>query len=81
MQREAVKKGDLVGLIPSVLADADIKAGRLVRVLEDWRTESYKIYAIYPSRKNMNPALRVFLDYMYLHLPRQISGTSFEENS
>ncbi|MCE0968870.1 LysR family transcriptional regulator [Pseudomonas sp. NMI4491_12] len=81
VQLEAVKKGDLIGLIPSVLADADIKAGRLVRILEAWRTESYKIYAIYPSRKNMNPALRVFLDYMYLHLPHQISGTSFEENS
>lgn len=79
VQLEAVRNGDLIGLIPSVLAESEIIAGRLIRILEDWKTETYKIYAIYPSRKNMSPALRAFLDYMYLHLPHQISGTSFEE--
>ncbi|MBD8473208.1 LysR family transcriptional regulator [Pseudomonas sp. CFBP 8770] len=74
VQLEAIKNGSLIGLIPSVLAEADIKNGSVLRILHEWQTETYKIYAVYPSRKNMNPALRAFLDYMYLHLPRQIAG-------
>lgn len=74
IQLEAIKNGGLIGLIPSVLIDMDLANGNLVRLLNEWKTETYKIYAIYPSRKNMSPALRVFLDYMYLHLPKQIAG-------
>lgn len=73
VQLESIKNGNLIGLIPIVLVEKYLKNGSLVQILQDWQTETYKIYAIYPSRQNMNPALRAFLDYMYLHLPKHLA--------
>jgi DNA-binding transcriptional LysR family regulator len=40
-----------------------IKAGRLVRVLEDWCAPFDGFYIYYPSRRQMRPALRAFVDF------------------
>lgn len=40
--------------------------GRLVRVLEDWCQPFAGLYLYYPSRRQMRPALRAFIDF-YRH--------------
>ncbi|MDK1384011.1 LysR family transcriptional regulator [Sinorhizobium sp. 8-89] len=41
----------------------DIAAGRLERVLEDWCAPYAGPYLYYPSRRQMRPALRAFIDF------------------
>ncbi|MNN87207.1 LysR substrate binding domain protein [compost metagenome] len=40
--------------------------GRLVRVLKDWCQPFAGLYLYYPSRRQMRPALRAFIDF-YRH--------------
>jgi len=42
---------------------SELAAGRLVRVLEDWCAPYPGPYLYYPSRRQMRPALRVFIDF------------------
>jgi DNA-binding transcriptional LysR family regulator len=41
----------------------DIREGRLIRVLEDWCEPFDGFYIYYPSRRQMRPALRAFVDF------------------
>jgi DNA-binding transcriptional LysR family regulator len=41
----------------------DLEDGRLVRVLEDWCEPYPGPYLYYPSRRQMRPALRAFIDF------------------
>ena len=43
--------------------DADVAAGRLVPVLEDWCPPFEGFFIYYPSRRQMRPALRAFVDF------------------
>ncbi|MCX8996182.1 LysR substrate-binding domain-containing protein [Rhizobiaceae bacterium BDR2-2] len=43
--------------------EEDIRAGRLIRVLEDWCPPFDGFYIYYPSRRQMRPALRAFVDF------------------
>lgn len=43
--------------------DADVAAGRLVPVLDDWCPPFEGFFIYYPSRRQMRPALRAFVDF------------------
>ncbi|MCD9088335.1 LysR family transcriptional regulator [Stenotrophomonas sp. SY1] len=43
---------------------ADLDAGRLVRVLEAWQVPFAGFHLYYPSRDQLAPKLRVFIDFM-----------------
>jgi len=43
--------------------EADIAEGRLIRVLEDWCPPFDGFYIYYPSRRQMRPSLRAFIDF------------------
>jgi DNA-binding transcriptional LysR family regulator len=43
--------------------DEALAAGRLERVLEDWCPTFDGFYVYYPSRRQMRPALRAFIDF------------------
>jgi len=45
-------------------AQADIEAGRLRRVLRDWSPRFPGFYLYHPGRRQMPPALRVFIDVL-----------------
>ncbi|MDR6674297.1 LysR family transcriptional regulator [Xanthomonas sp. 1678] len=47
----------------SVVA-ADVAAGRLVRVLDDWQQPFAGFYLYYPAREHLAPKLRVFIDHL-----------------
>lgn len=49
---------------PRFIVDDDIEAGRLVRVLSDWESAEFGIYAVYPSRKHLSAKVRTFVDFL-----------------
>ncbi len=59
-----VRQGLGIGLIASWVCHDDLRAGRLVRVLEAHTPKEKSIYAVYPSRRLMSAKLRVFLDLL-----------------
>lgn len=62
--RDALLAGFGLSLIPEPYVRADLAAGRLRAVLADWTKVETSVYAIFPSRRYVVPALRVFLDFV-----------------
>jgi DNA-binding transcriptional LysR family regulator len=64
----AVRQSALQGLgiieLNSYLVGDDIVAGRLVRVLPQYRPKELNIYAVYAERRFLAPKIRVFVDAM-----------------
>ena len=60
-----------LALLPEPIAESEIKAGRLKRVLADYATEGQGLYAIYPSRRQLSANARAFLDIVHASLKRQ----------
>ncbi|MBO9630499.1 MAG: LysR family transcriptional regulator, partial [Shinella sp.] len=63
LMRAAAMDGAGIAYIFDQRVTEDIAAGRLVAVLEDWcpAFDGFSIY--YPSRRQMRPALRAFVDF------------------
>jgi DNA-binding transcriptional LysR family regulator len=57
---------DGVGVLYTALgyAAAEIESGRLVPVLEDWRSISAAVFLYYPSRRQMPVPLRAFIEFL-----------------
>jgi DNA-binding transcriptional LysR family regulator len=55
-----------VGLMrqPLFICGEDLRAGRLVEVLPEYRSDSMGIYAVYPSRKHLSAKVRTFVDFV-----------------
>ena len=60
----ATLAGGGVALQPTYLANPHLADGSLLRVLPDWTPPDMSIYALYPSRKHLSPAVRNFLDFL-----------------
>jgi len=71
MLHEAVLSGLGLAMVPAFMVQADIEAGRLVHVLPDIEQPSVPLYAVYPSRRAIRPAVRVFLDMLEAQLPER----------
>jgi DNA-binding transcriptional LysR family regulator len=50
-------------MAPDYLVEDHLKAGRLVRVMPDYRTQETPVYAVYPSR-NPSAKTRTFIDFL-----------------
>jgi hypothetical protein len=57
-----------VALLAQSMARVDVEQGRLVRLLSDWEPEPVELHAVYPSRLNSSPKVRVFLEFLREHL-------------
>lgn len=53
-----------IAVLPSYLAQADLAAGRLERVLADWRLADLTIWACYATRQMLPASTRVLLDFL-----------------
>jgi DNA-binding transcriptional LysR family regulator len=62
--RTAALAGIGVAQLPSLMAEADIAAGRLVELLPGWRLRNDTVHAIFPTRRGLLPSLRVLLDFL-----------------
>ncbi|SFJ15965.1 LysR family transcriptional regulator [Celeribacter neptunius] len=49
---------------PGFVVERALEAGQLVRVLPDWQSESFGVYAVYSSRRHLPLKTRVFIDHL-----------------
>ncbi|WP_137129695.1 LysR family transcriptional regulator [Rhizobium sp. FY34] len=63
LMRQAAIDGLGLAFVFDRRVEEDIAAGRLVRVLEDWCPPFDGFYIYYPSRRQMRPSLRAFVDF------------------
>lgn len=61
--REAIVGGVGIGRLPTFVAAADLAAGRLVKVLEDFQMPSQTVYAVFPERRHLPAKVRAFIDF------------------
>jgi DNA-binding transcriptional LysR family regulator len=71
LARTAVLEGVGLGFFMKQNVRADIEAGRLIRVLEDWTPPFGGLCLYYPGRRNPSAALKAFIG-----LARELSATS-----
>lgn len=57
-----------IALLPDNIVADHLESGALVRVLPDWKAPHGIFHAVYPSRRGLLPAVRVFIDYLVEHL-------------
>ncbi|TAN54224.1 MAG: LysR family transcriptional regulator [Betaproteobacteria bacterium] len=60
----AAAQGMGIALEPDFMVGDELKAGRLVRVLEAFAAPVSAIYAVYPSRRYLSAKVRAFVDYL-----------------
>ena len=59
-----VTNGVGLGVISGYVCAPDLAAGRLVRLLPDWEAPPVAVSIVFPSRRELAPAVRVFVDFM-----------------
>ena len=60
--RRAAVAGMGIALLPHTLVSSDLKAGRLVQVLPDYRSTGSGLNVLYPSRRHLPLAVAAFID-------------------
>jgi DNA-binding transcriptional LysR family regulator len=53
-----------VALLAQSVVQADVEEGRLTRVLPEWEPDPVELFALYPSRLDSSPKVRVFLQFL-----------------
>jgi DNA-binding transcriptional LysR family regulator len=49
---------------PTFLIGSDLRAGRLVQLLPEYRSPEIDILAVYPSRRHLNAKTRAIVDFL-----------------
>ena len=62
--RLAALQGIGVCQFPAMVISEDVKAGRLIDILPDWKPKSGIIHAAFPSRRGLLPSVRRLLDFL-----------------
>lgn len=52
--------------LPSMVVEDELKQGRLVMLVPQWRPRGGVIHAVYPSRRGLLPAVRALIDFLAL---------------
>lgn len=60
----ALRAGHGVSLVPEAYVRDDLESGRLQALLEDWQMMETQLYAVYPSRRQLQAKVRVFVDFL-----------------
>lgn len=59
-----VMNGAGLGILTGYICGPEIAAGRLVHLFPQWSVASVEVNLVFPSRRELAPAVRVFVDYM-----------------
>jgi DNA-binding transcriptional LysR family regulator len=59
-----VENGAGIGVVSSYLCGPLIREGRLVRVLPEWSLPPMEVSLVFPSRRELAPTVRAFIDFM-----------------
>jgi DNA-binding transcriptional LysR family regulator len=73
--RVAALAGIGVAQLPSLMAEADIRAGRLIELLPGWRLHNETVHAIFPTRRGLLPSIRALLDFLAAECQPYREGT------
>lgn len=68
--RVAALAGLGIVLSPCFISGADLQAGRLVRVVPEWRAATLGIYAVYPPHRYLSAKVRAMVDFLRDHVIR-----------
>ena len=68
MLAQLAASGSGVTLLPDNVVEQYVASGELVRVLPDWKAPHGIFHVVYPSRRGLLPAVRVFIDYLVAEL-------------
>lgn len=66
--KQAALDGVGVARFPEIFVSAELADGRLVRLLQAFEPPPSSLCAVFPSRANLAPKVRVFVDYLARHL-------------
>jgi len=61
---EAAARGAGIVFEPAFIVGPDVRAGRLVPLLQDFEPPPVPIYAVYPSRKHLSAKVRQFVEFL-----------------
>jgi len=70
--REAALAGLGIAQLPESVVREDLRSGALTRVLPDWSSPEGIVHVVFPSRRGLLPAVRVFIDFLADRLPAAI---------
>jgi DNA-binding transcriptional LysR family regulator len=76
MRLRAARAGLGIAFVPEDIVQADVDAGRFVRVLTDWCAPFPGYHLYYPSRRQTAPAFAVFVEAMRYRSPAPSVGRS-----
>ncbi|MFV0473097.1 MAG: LysR substrate-binding domain-containing protein [Pikeienuella sp.] len=62
--RAAACAGIGAAILPRLMIDEDLRAGRLVAPLPAWRPPPTQVLAIFPTRRGLLPSMRALLDHL-----------------
>lgn len=63
--RDAAVKGLGVALLPTFIGGAELQAGRLVTILNDYKAPDIFITLLYPPNRHMSQRIRVLVSFLY----------------
>jgi DNA-binding transcriptional LysR family regulator len=61
--RDAAIAGAGAVQLPTIFIWDDVRVGRLVHVLPDWRPRAGIVHAVFPSRRGLLPSVRALVDF------------------
>jgi len=64
----AVLAGSGYCALPYYMCREEVCGGQMVKLLPDWHPAEAFVHAVYPSRRGLVPAVRVFLDFLGEHV-------------
>jgi DNA-binding transcriptional LysR family regulator len=70
----AIRTGVAMGMLAEPTAKALVAAGEVELVLADYASSTSGLFLYYPSRKQVMPKLRAFIDYVREYLPDDVTG-------
>ncbi|GGY16902.1 LysR substrate-binding domain-containing protein [Paludibacterium paludis] len=66
--RDATLAGCGIAALPRFLCEAFLADGRLIRLFPDYDIPYGILHAVFPTRRGLSPAVRVFIDFLVEHL-------------
>lgn len=67
--REAAAAGEGIVALPNYLCRDYVEQGALTQVLPQWQLPPGIMHLVYPHRRGLLPAVRVWIDYVLEHMP------------
>lgn len=71
MLADLAKQNCGITLLPDNIVEDYVTSGKLVKVLPEWKAPHGIFHAVYPSRRGLLPAVRVFIEYLVEHLTKR----------